>query len=206
MDDINKSFPLALDLGCHRGHIYDIIRSRENLRGDGGAGGVQSIVQCDTSSSVIQYLKSRENEKNESAVEVKSFPLQCDPEKLPFENNSFDIVLSSMYMHWINDLPGTLKKIRSILRPDGVFIGCMLGGNTLQELKHCLYLAELERKGGMSSHASAFATASDVASLMQNAGFSLPTIDVDTITVQMHSVAHKINIFCYLFYKLCSNP
>ena len=184
---------MALDIGCHRGHLFDLIRSRENLRGEGGAGGVQSIIQCDASSSVIQYLKHRGNDSNEASeniVDVKSLALQCDAEALPFEDSSFDLVLSSMYLHWVNDLPGTLKKIRSILRPDGVFIGCMLGGTTLQELKHCLYLAELERKGGMASHASAFASASDMAALMQSAGFSLPTIDVDTITVSVYTLCY----------------
>jgi NADH dehydrogenase [ubiquinone] 1 alpha subcomplex assembly factor 5 len=171
---------MALDIGCHRGHVYDVIKNRENLRGDGGAGGVRSMVQCDISSVITEHAKSQ---SQTSSPLVTTFAVNCDEEKLPFQPGSFDLITSSMYLHWANDLPGVLTKINSVLKPDGVFIGCMLGGNTLQELRQCLYLAEQERRGGISIHTSPFASASDVAALMQGARFSLPTIDVDNITV-----------------------
>ena len=102
-----------------------------------------------------------------------------------FGEASFDLVLSSLTLHWVNDLPGCLTQIRDILRPDGALVGSMLGGTTLQELRHCLFLAEQERQGGVSPHVSPFATASDMAGLMQGAGFALPTIDVETMQVNI---------------------
>ena len=72
-----------------------------------------------------------------------------------------------------------------LLRPDGVFLATMIGGTTLQELNYCFYLAEQERKGGISPHSSPLALPSDVAGLVQAAGFALPTVDVDTIVVRL---------------------
>eukprot|EP01035_Chromulina_nebulosa_P018424 gene18424-24128_t len=88
-----------------------------------------------------------------------------------------------MSLHWVNDLPSTLNQIKNILKPDGAFIGSLLGGETLAELRHCFYLAEQERRGGIGPHASPFTQASDIAGLLQGAGFALPTIDIDTITI-----------------------
>jgi NADH dehydrogenase [ubiquinone] 1 alpha subcomplex assembly factor 5 len=139
----------------------------------------------------------------QSEVDVKAFAVQCDEEKLPFQPHSFDLVLSSMYLHWVNDLPGTLKAIKSILRPDGAFIGCMLGGSTLQELRHCFYLAQQERTGGVSSHCSPFALPSDIAGLMQSAGFSLLTIDVDTVTVLLFPLPLFLMKHCIVIIYLC---
>lgn len=179
LDDINRNFPLALDVGCHRGQVYNFLKNRENLRGEGAAGGVKSVVLCDISPDIVSSLEKQKNELSNSLV--SAFPMQCDPENMPFEDNSFDLVTSSLYLHWVNDLPGVLRKICSVLRPDGAFIGCMLGGNTLHELRECLYLAEQERLGGASVHMSPFASASDIAGLLQSAGFALPTVDIDNI-------------------------
>lgn len=198
LEDIKRNFPLALELGCHRGQVYDVISSREGLGGHGGIGGIETLVQCDMAATAIDASKSvvvggeavasslsdiKGEEKKIPAL-VKQYSLVCDEEAtLPFKEASFDAVLSSMNLHWVNDLPSTLLQIKKVLKPDGVFVASMLGGNTLQELRYCFYLAEQERRGGLSSHASPFALASDVASLMQGAGFSLPTVDVDTITI-----------------------
>jgi NADH dehydrogenase [ubiquinone] 1 alpha subcomplex assembly factor 5 len=207
IEDISRSFPLALELGCHRGHMYDLIRSNTGLNGTGGIGGIETLIQCDTSRSAVRdaVLRSRSSpstgldscasaaggttsaaDADTGAVTespVKSHALLADEEFLPFKGGQFDIVLSNLNLHWVNDLPSTLRQIMNCLKPDGVFLGSMLGGNTLQELRYCLYLAEQERRGGVSPHTSPFALASDVAMLMQEAGFSLPTIDIDTVQV-----------------------
>lgn len=208
LEDIKRSFPLALELGCHRGHIYNVISKTEGLGGRGGIGGIETLVQCDladlaidpslnnvseidvtaASSPLLDTLNSSAAPSPNLAVPpapplVKQFSYLCDEESLPFKEASFDVVLSSMSLHWVNDLPSTLQQIKRVLKPDGAFIGSMLGGTTLQELRYCFYLAEQERRGGLSSHASPFALPSDIAGLMQSAGFSLPTIDVDTITI-----------------------
>jgi SAM-dependent methyltransferase len=179
LEDISRSFPVALELGCHRGHIFDIIDGAEGLSGTGGVGGVEKLIQCDTSPAAA-FLASK---KTGDLGLVKPYGLICDEEFIPFKPKTFDAVLSNMYLHWINDLPSTLRQVRDVLKPDGVFLASMLGGDTLKELRYCLYLAEQERRGGFSPHTSPFAQASDIASLMQAAQFALPTVDVDTITV-----------------------
>lgn len=106
-----------------------------------------------------------------------------DEETISFEPESFDLVLSSLSLHWINDLPGVLSQINNILKPDCPFIGAMLGGDTLFELRTSLQLAEQERRGGMSPHVSPLADVRDVGGLLQKAGFKMLTVDVDDIIV-----------------------
>lgn len=91
--------------------------------------------------------------------------------------------MSSLSLHWINDLPGVLSQINSILKPDSPFIGAMLGGDTLFELRTSLQLADLERRGGLSPHVSPLADVRDVGGLLQKAGFKMLTVDVDDIIV-----------------------
>jgi len=93
------------------------------------------------------------------------------------------MVLSSMSMHWINDLPGVLAQANNVLRPDCPFIGAMLGGDTLFELRTSLQLAEQERRGGISPHVSPLADVRDVEGLLQRAGFTILTVDVEDIVV-----------------------
>ncbi|KAJ4306711.1 hypothetical protein N0V88_000076 [Collariella sp. IMI 366227] len=93
------------------------------------------------------------------------------------------MVLSSLSMHWINDLPGVLSQINSVLKPDSPFIGAMLGGDTLFELRTSLQLAEQERRGGISPHVSPLADVRDVGGLMGKAGFQMLTVDVEDIVV-----------------------
>lgn len=106
-----------------------------------------------------------------------------DEEMIPFEPNSFDLVMSSLSLHWINDLPGILAQINNILKPDCPFIGAMLGGDTLFELRTSLQLAEQERRGGMSPRVSPLADVRDVGGLLQKAGFKMLTVDIDDIIV-----------------------
>ncbi len=106
-----------------------------------------------------------------------------DEESLPFEAGSFDMVMSNLSMHWINNLPGVLTQINNVLKPDSPFIGAMLGGDTLYELRTSLQLAEQERKGGISPHVSPLADVRDVGGLLQRAGFKMLTVDVDDIIV-----------------------
>lgn len=180
LDDISRVFPLGLDISCHAGHIQESLRKRDCLLDpEKFAGGISTLVQCDISSKAIDLVSNR----FQKDPKLDTHALVADEEHLPFEDNSYDIVLSSMGLHWVNNIPGVLSNVNRILKPDGVFIGCMLGGSTLEELKRCFYLAETERKGGLGYHLSPMVQASDIAGLMQGAGFALPTIDVDTIQI-----------------------
>ncbi|XP_066466143.1 arginine-hydroxylase NDUFAF5, mitochondrial isoform X4 [Tiliqua scincoides] len=86
-------------------------------------------------------------------------------------------------LHWVNDLPKALHEIHQVLKPDGVFVGAMFGGDTLYELRCSLQLAELEREGGFSPHVSPFTAVSDLGHLLGRAGFNTLTVDTDEIQV-----------------------
>lgn len=106
-----------------------------------------------------------------------------DIEALPFAAGSFDLVVSSLALHWINDLPGTLLQLRQILKPDGLLLANLFAGATLEALRVSLLEAESEIENGASPRVSPFADARDLAGLLQRAGFALPVVDSDRITV-----------------------
>ena len=110
--------------------------------------------------------------------------VQLDEERLPFAPASLDLVVSSLALHWTNDLPGALIQIRQALRPDGLFIGAILGGATLTELRQSLLQAEAELSDGAGMRVSPFADIQDAAALLQRAGFALPVADTDRVTVR----------------------
>lgn len=107
-----------------------------------------------------------------------------DAESLPFTPESFDLVTSLLALQWVNDLPGALVQIRRALAPDGLFLGCMIGGQTLHELRTAFAQAESELTGGASPRVAPFADIRDLGALLQRAGFALPVTDVDTFTVR----------------------
>ena len=109
--------------------------------------------------------------------------LQADEEYLPYRPGSLDLVLSNLGLHWVNDLPGCLAQIMQALKPDGLFLGAIFGGETLIELRHCLMEAEINICGGASPRVSPFIDIRDAGSLLQRAGFALPVVDIDRITV-----------------------
>ena len=110
--------------------------------------------------------------------------LVLDEERLPFTDASVDLVVSLLSLHWTNDLPGALAQIRRALKPDGLFLGALFGGASLQELRWALTEAELELTGGAGPRVSPFADAADGANLLQRAGFALPVSDIDRVTVR----------------------
>lgn len=107
-----------------------------------------------------------------------------DLEQPPLAPASVDLAASLLALHAVNDLPGALIQIRRALRPDGLFIGCLLGGRSLQELRAALLAAEAETTGGVSPRVAPFADLRDMGSLLQRAGFALPVIDSELVTVR----------------------
>lgn len=103
---------------------------------------------------------------------------------LGLDDQSRDLIVSLMSLHWANDLPGALVQIRRALRPDGLFLGTLLGAGTLKELRGVLTEAELELNGGAQARVSPFADGFDGAALLQRAGFALPVSDVDRVVVR----------------------
>lgn len=107
-----------------------------------------------------------------------------DPEALPLATGSLDLAVSLLALHAVNDLPGTLIQLRRALRPDGLFVGCLLGGATLTELRQSFAQAESEVEGGVSPRVAPFAAVREAGGLLQRAGFALPVADTDTLTVR----------------------
>jgi SAM-dependent methyltransferase len=161
--DISRRFPRALDLGCHDGAMARALVDTDRI---------DTLVQADLSPALAR-----------SAAANGRPTVACDEELLPFGADSFDLVLSTLSLHWVNDLPGALVQIRQSLRPDGLFLAAMLGAGTLAELRSALTEAETEMLGGASPRLSPFADLRDAAGLLQRAGFALPVADAETVTV-----------------------
>jgi NADH dehydrogenase [ubiquinone] 1 alpha subcomplex assembly factor 5 len=167
LDDIKRRFPLALDIGCHGGEVGAALALPDGTR----RGGVETLVQMDLAAGF--------------ARRASAFGpvLVGDEELLPIAPQSVDLVLSAMSLHWVNDLPGTLLRIRESLKPDGLFLGALLGGETLWQLRQALAQAESDVEGGLSPRVSPFADLRDATGLLQRAGFALPVGDAERIEV-----------------------
>jgi len=161
LDDVRRSFALALDLGSHGDEIATALARR---------GTVGQLVRADLGQGF--------------ACRAQGPAVVADEELLPFAPESFDLVLSAMTLHWVNDLPGTLIQIGRILKPDGLLLAAMLGGATLWQLRQALAAAESEIEGGLSPRVSPFADLRDAAGLLQRAGFALPVADSETVDVE----------------------
>ena len=124
-----------------------------------------------------------------SAAELdNAFPrVVADEEALPFADGSLDLVVSALALQWVNDLPGTLIQIRRALKPDGLLLAAMLGGDSLMELREAFASAESEIEGGLSPRVAPFADLRELGALMQRAGFALPVVDSDRLTVRYDS-------------------
>ncbi len=164
MADVSRHFELALDLGAHDG-----LASAAML----ASGQVGRVIALERSRAMLAGIQAR-------GIEA----VQGDEEALPFAPASFDLVASALSLHWVNDLPGALVQARQVLKPDGLFLGCVFGGATLSELRTALIEAESSLTGGVSPRISPMPALQDMAALMQRAGFALPVVDIDRITVR----------------------
>ena len=107
-----------------------------------------------------------------------------ESEPLALEALSLDLVVSALALQFVNDLPGVLAQIRRALRPDGLLMAAMIGGDTLTELRQSFAAAEAELEGGISPRVAPFADLREVGALLQRAGLALPVTDVDRIVVR----------------------
>ena len=110
-----------------------------------------------------------------------------ESEPLPLQPQSLDLVVSALALQFVNDLPGVLAQIHRALRPDGLLLAAMIGGDTLTELRQCFAAAEAEIEGGVSPRVAPFADLRDMGALLQRAGFALPVTDTDRLTVRYDS-------------------
>ena len=112
----------------------------------------------------------------------------ADEETLPLGDATLDLVVSALALQFVNDLPGVLVQIRRALKPDGLLLAALLGGETLTELRQSFAAAESDIEGGVSPRVAPFADLRDLGALLQRAGFALPVTDVDRVTVRYDSV------------------
>jgi SAM-dependent methyltransferase len=113
--------------------------------------------------------------------------IAADEEALPFRDGALDLVVSALALQFVNDLPGVLVQIRRALKPDGLFLAALAGGETLTELRQSFAAAESEHEGGASPRVAPFADLRDLGGLLQRAGFALPVTDVERLTVRYAS-------------------
>jgi SAM-dependent methyltransferase len=112
----------------------------------------------------------------------------ADEEALPFAAGSLDLVVSALALQFVNDLPGTLIQIRRALKPDGLLLAALISGDSLAELRQAFAQAESEVEGGVSPRVAPFADLRDLGVLLQRAGFALPVVDSDRLTVRYKTV------------------
>jgi SAM-dependent methyltransferase len=160
LSPVRRNFALAIDLGGATGHA---------ARALARSGRVESIIR-------LASLPPAEASVFSAAV--------AEEEALPLAPESVDLVVSLLALQGVNDLPGAIAQIRRALRPDGLFIACLLGGETLTELRQALAAAEAEIVGGVSPRVAPFADARELGALLQRAGLALPVTDVETLTVR----------------------
>jgi SAM-dependent methyltransferase len=157
LDDISVRFTRALDVGG-RGVVAPLLRAR----------GIETFA-CDLSPAM--------------AARAGAPAVAADEEFLPFAPASFDLVVASLSLHWVNDLPGALIQLRLALRPDGLLLASLPALGTLGELRAALTATEADLTGGASPRVSPFPDLRDCAGLLQRAGFALPVADVEDIFI-----------------------
>jgi len=157
LDDMVRRFDRALEVGG-RGVVAPLLRAR----------GIE-VVSCDLSPAM--------------AARSGGLAVVADEEFLPFAPASFDLVVASLSLHWVNDLPGALIQLRQALRPDGLLLASVPALGTLAELRQALTEAEAVLTGGASPRVSPFPNLRDCAALLQRAGFALPVADVEDLTL-----------------------
>lgn len=158
LDDTTRRFTRALDLGSRHGLLARALRER-----------VPFVVSADLSPRM--------------AARAGRPAVAADEEWLPFAPGSFDLVVSALSLHWVNDLPGALIQLRQALVPDGLFLAVLPGPATLAPLRAAFLAAEAETSGGVSPRVAPLPDLRDAAGLLQRAGFALPVADAETLSV-----------------------
>lgn len=156
-----RPFERAVDLGTPT----DVLRRL--LMSSGKVGAIVAATATSAASETLQVV--------------------ADEETLPFADASLDLVVSALSLQFVNDLPGTLIQIRRALKPDGLLLAAMIGGDSLNELREAFTEAESEVEGGISPRVMPFADVRDLGGLLQRAGFALPVVDSDRLVARYDS-------------------
>ncbi len=157
---IKRRFPITAVLGSNGARLGDRLRR---------SGAHDLVVDFDPVQAMLPAAP---------AVRV-----QADEELQPLRPSSFDLVVSALTLQWVNDLPGALVQMRHALKPDGLLLAALVGGESLTELRQSFVAAESELEGGAGPRVAPFADGRDLGGLLQRAGFALPVVDTDRLTV-----------------------
>ena len=158
-----RQFDLAVDLGTAGGAV------RRALAASGKVGAVVTANSLAT------------------PAPASTLAVVADEEAMPFRDGALDLVVSALSLQFANDLPGVLVQIRRALRPDGLLLAALLGGDTLTELRQAFAEAEAQVEDGISPRVAPFADLRELGALLQRAGFALPVTDVDRVSVRYAS-------------------
>jgi len=159
-----RSFPLAADLATPTSAVGDVLLASK---------AVTTVVTVDGMAA--------------DAPRHAGLKVVADAETLPFHDASLDLVVSALALQFVNDLPGTLVQVRRALKPDGLFLAALIGGDTLTELRQSFAAAESEVEHGTSPRVAPFADVRALGALLQRAGFALPVADIDRLVVRYSS-------------------
>jgi len=166
--DIKRNFKVALAFGNQTLEIVDALSVKH---------GIDEVFIGNQSELILkQYMREQSNR------------VCFDEELIPFKDNSFDIIISNLSLHWINDLPGTLIQLRKTLKKDGVFLATIVGGKTLSQLREALLDAEIEVSNGVKPRVSPFVDVKDAGNLLSRAGFTIPVSESDTYYLEADSI------------------
>jgi SAM-dependent methyltransferase len=163
-----RRFDLAVDLGTPAAAV------RTALARDGAIG---RMIALDPVTAALPCLSSDD-------AAGPSLRIAADEEALPFGDATLDLIVSGLSLQAVNDLPGVLLQVCRALKPDGLFLAALFGGDTLTELRQSFTAAEAELDGGVAPRVAPFADVREMGALLQRAGFALPVTDVDRITVR----------------------
>jgi SAM-dependent methyltransferase len=163
LDPVMRTFNVAVDLGTPTDAVRRVLAV---------SGKVGTIIAAEPDAATLG----------------DTFPrVAADEELIPFADGSLDLVVSALALQFVNDLPGTLIQIRRALKPDGLLLTALVGGDSLIELREAFAQAESEIEGGLSPRVVPFADLRELGALMQRAGFALPVVDSDRLTVRYDS-------------------
>ncbi|MGE0754095.1 MAG: methyltransferase domain-containing protein [Alphaproteobacteria bacterium] len=159
LEEMNRNFDVTIELGAHAGSF---LKSKPAC--------MHTLIQTDISEAMMR--------------QASGLRIVADEERIPIRNEVADLCISVSSLHWVNDLPGVLVQIQRLLKPGGLFLAIMPGGQTLMELRQSFEKAEMEITGGISPRISPFIDARDAAGLLQRTGFSDPVVDSDLLLLE----------------------
>ena len=167
---IRRDFDLCLDLGAHDGRLAQHF-AQHFAQDSAGSVKIGHMIQADPA---VEFALAAANYGSGIVHAL---------DQLPYKAESFDAVFSCLSLHWVDDLPGLMMQARRLLKPDGLLLMSLLGGNSLIELRQVLAEAEQDITGGLSPRCAPMADIRDIGGLLGRAGLALPVADSDRLTV-----------------------